>query len=77
VTAWRGEPLKIARAALAPAAGSQAPGTVMQAGPDALIVATGEGALAVTELQPAGKRRLSAREFLSGYKVQVGDRFGG
>lgn len=76
VTAWRGEPLKIVRAALAPAIGSKPPGAVMQAGPDALIVATGEGALAVTELQPAGRRRLSAREFLAGYKVQVGDRFG-
>jgi methionyl-tRNA formyltransferase len=43
---------------------------------DDLVVATGAGALSIHELQPAGKRMLSAAEFLRGYPVQPGDRFG-
>ena len=32
--------------------------------------------LQVTELQPAGKKRMTAEEFLRGYPIQDGDRFG-
>jgi len=42
-----------------------------------IVVATGGGeALLIEELQPSGKRVLSAADFLRGYPVQVGDRFG-
>jgi methionyl-tRNA formyltransferase len=41
-----------------------------------VIVSTGDGALEVLELQPAGKRSMSAAEFLRGYRVQPGERFG-
>jgi methionyl-tRNA formyltransferase len=41
-----------------------------------LIVATGNGALSIDKLQPAGKRVMDASEFLRGYGVKVGDRFG-
>lgn len=44
---------------------------------DHLLVATGgQGALEILELQPAGKRRMAAEEFLRGRKPQAGDRFG-
>lgn len=49
-------------------------GSVLQSG-DQLIVATGSGGLQIHELQPAGKRMLSAAEFLRGYHIQAGDRF--
>ena len=75
-TTWRGEPLKIVRAEAAPGAGGHAPGTVVQAGPDALVIAAGEGALAVTEVQPAGRRKQSVREFLTGHRVNIGERIG-
>ena len=52
-----------------------AAGTAIEAA-EQLVVATGSGALSLEELQPAGKRVLSAAEFLRGYRVQVGDRFG-
>jgi methionyl-tRNA formyltransferase len=41
-------------------------------------VAPGEEAsvVEIRELQPAGKRRMSAAEFLRGRPVQKGDRFG-
>jgi methionyl-tRNA formyltransferase len=52
-----------------------APGTVIAAD-ERLVVATGEGALEVLELQPAGKRSMSAGEFLRGNRIRVGDEFG-
>ncbi len=42
-----------------------------------LFVATGQhGGLEVLELQPAGKRRVSAADFLRGHRLQKGDYFG-
>ncbi len=43
---------------------------------DRLLVATGDGALDILDLQPAGKRSMAAAEFLRGYRVRPGDRFG-
>ena len=34
------------------------------------------GGVRILELQPAGKRRMTAEEFLRGHKLQEGDRFG-
>jgi methionyl-tRNA formyltransferase len=48
-------------------------------GPEgSLAVHAGGGSTAVTilELQPAGKKRMTAEEFLRGYPLQDGDRFG-
>lgn len=44
---------------------------------DRIIVQTGEGTLAITDLQPAGKKRMTAIVFLNGIgsKWQVGDKF--
>ena len=60
-----------------------APGTVDSAGkiPDtdvtAMCVWVGENVtLLVTELQPAGKKKMSAEEFLRGYPIVEGMRFG-
>ena len=58
-----GEPLKIWRAHVAQA--SLPPGALRQT-PDALIAGCGQGALAIEELQRAGGKRLSARDFLRG-----------
>lgn len=58
---------------------SFAPGFVLLR-PDlasSLLVTTGEGGvLDVLELQPAGKRRMAAGDFLRGHRLQAGDRFG-
>jgi methionyl-tRNA formyltransferase len=55
-----------------------APGTLLLfKDNDHLFVATGgQGAIEIRELQPAGKRRMTAEEFLRGRKPQAGDRFG-
>jgi methionyl-tRNA formyltransferase len=58
-----------------PAAEAATPGDVL---PEAarLCVAAGEGVVEVRELQPAGKRRMTAEEFLRGRRPQPGDRLG-
>jgi methionyl-tRNA formyltransferase len=52
------------------------PGTVVEAEGDRLVVAAGEGALALSGVQPAGKRHFSVSEFLRGYRIQPGHRLG-
>ena len=67
--------LKIWRAEVVP--GSGPPGTVL-ATHGALDVATGERALRLLEVQPEGRRRMNAAEFLSGHRLREGERpFGG
>ena len=49
-------------------------GTILEATGDRLIVATGDGALRLTEIQSEGKRPTAARDFLAGHRVAAGDR---
>lgn len=51
------------------------PGEILQADKDGILVACGEGALRLTEIQKAGGRRLPAASFLAGNPVKPGDRF--
>ena len=73
-----GEPLRVIveRVHVESAAEKAQPGTVLTASDESLVIATGEGALGIDALQPAGKRVLSTAEFLRGYPVRPGDRFG-
>ena len=52
------------------------PGHVMVCDGKQLIVATGEGGLSILALQPAGKKVMSVDQFLRGYHLRVGDKFG-
>lgn len=54
------------------------PGQIIEAHGDRLVVACGaETALRILELQPEDSRRMSARDFLNGTNLKVGDLFGG
>jgi methionyl-tRNA formyltransferase len=53
-----------------------APGVVLEASGDQLVIATGQGALAIEAIQPSGKRVMSAGEFLRGYPVRAGEKLG-
>ena len=44
-------------------------------GVEVIRVGTGHGVLSILELQPEGKRVMTAREFLAGHVVQPGLRF--
>lgn len=61
------ERLKVLRTALA--TGSGAPGTVLD---DALTIACGHGAVRLVEVQRAGKRPMTASEFLRGFQLAAG-----
>jgi methionyl-tRNA formyltransferase len=58
------------------ASGEAAPGTVLEVSAQHVLVQCGSGALAVTTLQPAGGRRLGAREVADGRRIRPGDVLG-
>ncbi|MNH22709.1 Methionyl-tRNA formyltransferase [compost metagenome] len=54
------------------------PGTVVAIEKDHFVVAAGNGTtLALYDVQPAGKKRMTAEEYLrgTGSKLQIGDQF--
>jgi len=53
-----------------PADGQGAPGQVLAADAQGIVVACGEGALRLTELQKPGGKRLAAAEFLKGFSFE-------
>ena len=74
-TAQLGETVtKVWRAVLA--SGTGAPGEILAVAPEGITVACGEGALKLVELQKPGGRRLASADFLCGFPVKVGQRFG-
>lgn len=78
-TDWRGRRLKIFKGSPAPVSGeTTVPGQVLAADPGAgdLVVATGEGALALYEVQPENARRMTVAEFLRGADLAPGNVLG-
>ena len=76
VTQRDGEPVKlwVAEPRAAPARRGE-PGEVLAVDGGVLLVACGEGALAIAELQPAGKARMSAAAYVAGRRLAAGARF--
>jgi methionyl-tRNA formyltransferase len=62
-------------AAVAEEARGGAPGTIIGVSPEGVLVACGEGALRLTQLQKPGGKRLPVREFLAGSALAAGQRF--
>ncbi len=58
-----------------PATGTGTPGTVIGVAADSFTVATGDGAIAVQTVRPAGDKKMAAGEFITGVSLSVGDRF--
>jgi methionyl-tRNA formyltransferase len=52
------------------------PGTIVDVSRDAIHVATGDGVIALDELQAEGRRPVRTREFLAGRPLRPGARFG-
>jgi methionyl-tRNA formyltransferase len=52
-----------------------APGTIVEAAGDRLVVATVRGTLQILQLQPEGRRVLNSRDFLAGYRIRPGMTF--
>ena len=79
LTPWPGaytflktERLTISRSVALDEATTLAPGQIIALTKDAIHVATGEGVLAIRELQPANGRRMPAAQYLAGHPLQTG-----
>jgi methionyl-tRNA formyltransferase len=64
-TAWDGKQLRVWQCEPEPLAASAAPGTVLESSGGRIVVATGDGALRLLQVQVAGRRAMSAAEFLN------------
>ena len=74
-TTWQGQPLRVLRAHVAEEAPAAAPGTVMPSASGA-SVSTGDGVLALDEVQLQGKTPTMAAAFVNGYSGFVGSVLG-
>lgn len=75
--AWslhRGEPVKLFAPRVEIHAGE--PGTVLELDPEVgILVAAGDNSVRLREVQPPGKRRMTAGDWMRGRGIAVGDRF--
>lgn len=76
-TTFRGRRLKVWQVLPADHDGPLgAPGAVLARSPEGTIVATGDGAVVLVEVQPEGKARMSGADFANGHQPGADDRFG-
>ncbi len=77
-TTRNGEVLKLLRAQPRKTGEAQGgiPGQIMEFNSEGFSVATGNGWLQVLYVQPAGRRTMSAADYLKGYRVARGERLG-
>jgi methionyl-tRNA formyltransferase len=77
-SSWRGKIVKILRTEKVPVPGGAGPGEVVPVeGKKGLFVATKSGMLEILELQVEGKRPMTGRDFINGYRPEPGETFGG
>jgi len=81
-TTWEGREVKLYRPLPVPGVEhGEAPGVILEADShdptQGLFVACGDGAIYVREVKPAGKRRMTATEWVRGRGPKTGDRFDG
>ena len=72
-----GDRWTIWRAQAIPGPATKPPGVVMEVTSEAIHVATGEGVLALLELQPANSRRMAVSQYVAGHSISIGLQLGG
>ena len=70
-----GKTLKIWKATVHPGNTDAAPGTVVKADKQSLVIQTGVDRLSLEEVQLEGKKRMTTDAFLNGYTVEEGTYF--
>ena len=70
------EAIKVWQAQAEADAARAEPGQILQADATGIVVACGQGALRLTQLQRAGGKRLAAGDFLRGFALAPGQRLG-
>jgi methionyl-tRNA formyltransferase len=71
-----GERWTIRRVVVTEATTGAAPGHIIAAANDGIAVASGQGVILITELQPANSRRMAIKDYLAGHRVSPGLRLG-
>lgn len=74
-TYLQGKTMKIWEADVIEEVATGKPGTVAMVTKDAIVVNTGKNMLKITSCQLEGKKRMSVKDFLLGYTVEVGAEF--
>jgi methionyl-tRNA formyltransferase len=77
-TFFRGTRLIVRRSAVGTsnaASPDRSPGTILEATSEAIHVATGDGELAILEVQPEGRRAMHVHDFLLGHRLAAGETF--
>jgi len=67
--------LKIWKVSVGPQNSAECPGVIQVAEDGSLLVNTGSCVILLDEVQPEGKARMQAQEFVRGYRPRSGDRF--
>lgn len=76
-TYWRGQALKVWWAELIEDTPTgKKPGEVWDLTLEGIFVAAGSGSLRLTDIQPAGKKRLAASDFVRGRQMSIGEFLG-
>ena len=75
-THWQDNVLRIWLAEAIESHTKATPGEILATNSDQIIVATGEGTIAITEIQTPGKKAMPVRDFLNANKLAVGDHLG-
>jgi methionyl-tRNA formyltransferase len=74
-THWRGQQLRVWECVAVDVRVDARPGSALSADANGIVVATGLGALNLTRVQLAGRKQMSAAEFLNAHRI-VGDVLG-
>jgi len=71
-TNWNGKILKVLKGAAEGGGAGETPGTILGVTEEGIDVATGDGIYAIINLQPESKRKMTATEFIKGYRIGTG-----
>ena len=75
-TALGGRKMKVWKASVKTEDSAMPPGCVTETGESGILVQTGRGQLLLTEIQPEGKKRMRAANYLRGNPVAAGTKLG-
>lgn len=75
-TSWKGKTLKIWSGIVKESEPVGEPSQIVELTKDTIYVQTGSGLLGIRELQPEGKKRMTAEAFLRGYSVELHSKLG-
>lgn len=73
-TIYQGRQIKVLKALAESSKGAKESGIIIKADKDGILVACREGALRILELQPPGKKPMTASQYLAGHPLATGSR---